>query len=466
MASDSLRLPDRSARWSIDEKTLCYVSIALVAIRLPISMASRFWLDETHTYWATNGGFRELYSRCIAYPLSIAYTAMFCAIRELGGHREWVFRIPSLLAFALSVWFLFRLSRRLFDDRVAWFTTAVFLQLAPVIYAATDARPCAFGLLFAIVSTDLLVRLAESPSAALAAGYGASAGMVLHFHLLLGVILVVHALFLCYLFANGRRIRVSQLAAAAAAFVVIILPIAFQGLWALQHAPLHLFQPHPTAYELAQTLAPARLAAVLLAALLLTLIVKRRLGWDRLNWDAAHLVLVMLWMLVPPLLYFVVASVSEFVVFFPRYLICYSPGLALCFGVTIASLKPRTAGYLFLGLIAVMSASPLLFQKELRHTYNRGDWGEALAYVQKEAHWIPVQLTLTPQQTSYLESSFDTDVRRAKRFLFVSFTGPVGYRPYLDYFRSKVGPGHARQLADFDGIDVFEFVKPDEPPTS
>jgi len=50
-------------------------------------------------------------------------------------------------------------------------------------------------------------------------------------------------------------------------------------------------------------------------------------------------------------------------------------------------------------------------------------------------------------------------VRSARRFLFVSFTGPVSYLPYLEYFRSKVGASHVHHIGDFDYIDVFEFVK-------
>jgi len=500
MTSD-LPLSGRGSTWRIDERMLACVSIVLVGIRLLISMRSRFWLDETHTYWATNGGFGDLYSRCVAYPLSIAYTAIFCAIRELGAHQEWIFRVPSLAAFALSVWFLFGLSRRLFDTRVAWFTIAIFIQIAPVIYAATDARSYAIGLLFVIVSTDLLVRLVESPRGRVAAGYGATAGLVIHFHLLLGAILVVHLLYLGYVFANGRRIRVSYLAIAAMAFGVVASPIALQGLSAAQHASLHLFQPPPTLLELVQTLAPKRLAVVLLAALFLTLVITRKLGWKGRTWNGSHVALSALWMFVPPLLYFLIARVSNFEVFWARYLLSYSPGLALCFGVAIASVEPPLAGYLTLGLIIANSAMPLLSPAQLRHTYNRGDWGAALAFVEKEtagdhapvflrsqfiesdreewrtvplydsfnfspltyypamAHWIPVQLTFTPRQAAYLDHYFDTDVRSARRFLFVSFTGPVSYLPYLEYFRSKVGASHVRHIGDFDYIDVFEFVK-------
>ena len=493
--------PDSSLKWRFNELTLAYLSIFLVAIGLLVSMASHFWLDETHSYWATNAGFGQIYPRCLSSPLSIAYATLFYAIRELGGRQEWMLRIPSLAAFALSVWFLFRFTRRMFDSRVAWFAIVIFVQIGNVNYAAVDARPYALGLLFVIVSTDLLVRLLESPSRRLAVFYGMTAALVLHFHLLLGVILVVQVLYFCYSFAHGRRIALSYVAIAVLALAAVAAPIVVQALWLLNHAEKHMIPVHPSLGDLVFTLFPKRLTAALLAGVCVALVLQRTLAWKWPARNRAYVVLALIWMFTPAILYFVIARTSPMLIFLPRYLLTCGPGLAICFGLVAASLQPRLAGYLTLTLLLVNAALPFFFPAQLRHTYNRGDWGAALAFAQKEtavdhapvfirsqyiesdrgewrgrpldetldfsplvyypvvARWIPVQNTFTEEQVSDLNKLFEADLGGTPRFLFAAFSGPASYEPYLKYFQAKVGPGHMRQIADFDYIAVFEFVR-------
>src|SRR5207244_781188 len=104
-------------------------------------LSSRFWLDEAVTWWATNQGLRELIARCNFPPSSILYNSVILLFRSLGVHREWLLRLPSLVAVMLSAAVLFDLSKRWFSKRVAIAALVFFCAQPWVSFAAADARP-------------------------------------------------------------------------------------------------------------------------------------------------------------------------------------------------------------------------------------------------------------------------------------------------------------------------------------
>jgi len=77
----------------------------------------------------------------------LTYWALAASLR-LGGRREWAARLPNALAFVLSVWLLWGISRRLLP-RHSWLPPALY-ALSPLVQA---------GLLF--VTTDTLLALWE-----------------------------------------------------------------------------------------------------------------------------------------------------------------------------------------------------------------------------------------------------------------------------------------------------------------
>src|SRR5215469_18242865 len=76
---------------------LCGVAVLLVtALWLVRTLGSAYWLDETGTYWATNGGLKEIPARCAVLPLSLLYAWLILGLRTLFGSGEAVARVPSL----------------------------------------------------------------------------------------------------------------------------------------------------------------------------------------------------------------------------------------------------------------------------------------------------------------------------------------------------------------------------------
>jgi len=253
--------------------------------------------------------------------------------------------------------------------------------------------------------------------------------------------------------------------------------------------------------DLAFALFPKRQTAALLGAVCVALAVKRKLQWKVPAGIKSNVALAITWMLLPPVVLFLIASASPMLLFYPRYFLPYAPGLALCFGLVMASLQPRLAGQAGLIILMITAAVPFLVPAQLQHTYNRGDWASALAFVEKatasdhapvfirsqyiesdvdpldrpmddnwdfsqlayyraNARWLPLPLTLTERQMSVLDGLFDGDLRTAPRILFISFSGPASYLPYLKYFQAKIGPTHGmRQIGAFDYVDVYEFLR-------
>ena len=102
----------------------------------------------------------------------------------MGIHREWLLRMPSLMALLLAAAILFDLARRWFSRRVA-IAALVFFCVQPwVVFAAADARPYAFGLLAVVLSTWLMLRWLEMEGAGYACAYGVVAGLMMHFQML------------------------------------------------------------------------------------------------------------------------------------------------------------------------------------------------------------------------------------------------------------------------------------------
>ncbi len=78
-------------------------------------IASSFWEDELVTWWVIDGSFREMLHRSYAFQGQTAlYYPVAWLVRQIGD-KEWVLRLPSLIAIVIAAFLLFRLATRLLD---------------------------------------------------------------------------------------------------------------------------------------------------------------------------------------------------------------------------------------------------------------------------------------------------------------------------------------------------------------
>lgn len=326
------------------------LAILAVLVRLP----SHFWLDETMSYWTACRGFKQVLIRCTSWPHSVVYSMLMLVLRSMGAASEWIYRLPSFLAIGAATLLLFRMSRRLFGADAAWMSVAAFVSIDVVRFSACDARPYGLALLFSVISSDLLLRFLDRPGYRLAGLYGLAAAGLLHLQLLFGTLLVAHGLYLIYRCVHGERIRLAYAVTGAAVLVAVASPVAIQYLGFTGNPASHSFAPLPSLSDLAASYLPDMGLYVLGTVGILALIV------PRMEWKATSPpytgVFVLLWAITPPTVLFIISRLTPLHLFVPRYFLSYSPGLAMCFGVTLTSFRPRVVRSAVLSAMALSVA--------------------------------------------------------------------------------------------------------------
>src|SRR5580704_5140524 len=87
--------------------------LAACIIRLWVMpMASSFWTDEMATYFVVSHGARDASLRVAPQVSASIYYVLPWLAGRLLGFSEWAYRLPSLLALGLSLWFIARIARR------------------------------------------------------------------------------------------------------------------------------------------------------------------------------------------------------------------------------------------------------------------------------------------------------------------------------------------------------------------
>lgn len=188
-----------------------------------------FWLDEAFSASSALQSWSQLVSQLHHEAGGAPYAVTLWAWARLG-HSEWWLRLWSVTggALALAACYAFVL-RHIHRQRLLAISlvTALFCNQF-FLYNLTELRTYSWVMLLAVVSTMLFVRLLARPTYALAAGYGASIGLLLGSLVFSIGLLAAHMLFAWPLVRDrtGRRcLALAGLTAAAlfAPFVPALL---------------------------------------------------------------------------------------------------------------------------------------------------------------------------------------------------------------------------------------------------
>jgi hypothetical protein len=474
----------------------------MAAIRALAALPSHFWLDETATVWVASGGMARLVSPS-SFARSFLYEWLIMGLRSLCGNREWALRLPSFFAIALAAATLFRMARRIWGPGTAWLALALFVSIPSVRFAAGDARPYGLGLLFVILSTELLLMLLERPNYRLAAGYAVTAGLVPHFQLLFSAAVAAQALYAAYQFVRGRRIAAKYAGIAAMGCLLVAAPVA-EEVWALARDPkLHVFTVVPSLDQVTgvflNALLPLQVGVCVAAGLVWAAASRWRVQW-KLGRGRDEVVLVVLAAVTPPAALLAASLIGRANIFVGRYLLSDAGGLALCFGVFAGALRPARAARIV--ALALVGCQFYGFAHELasgaRHTRDLGDWSSAVAYMDantardgapalirsqymesdrapltpvtdnpmfsqltcypSKSHLTGIGASFSERQARDIDKFLDDDIGKARRFLVVAVDSPRSLAPLRAYLAGRLGPGsHSSVLANFDGVQVIEY---------
>lgn len=469
---------------------LASLSIWLLAIRAPL------WLDETLSYWQVSGGLGKVWSRSAQMPSSIGYLYTLWLTKSIFGSSEIALKIPSTLATLGAVYFLFRLARELLDQETAYLACIFFALTPNIVFAATDARPYAFGLLAVNLATFAFVRWIAQKQMRQAILSGAAAAAILYFHYLFAAILPAFAIYYVAARAGSIKSDLRQLAAALASFGVISLPLAYRVASLYHTRQTHVVQPqhHPLLIAL-NTLAPLQLLlGFAIAALLAASLRKVRLAGS-LNYPA--ILLGPLLALIPIALFFGVSAAMPVHLVIPRYLTVIAPGSALTWALLTGLIDSRLLRQVFcVGLVAITLfetyTSPLSRRHELNfkqaHAFVNGvvanENGEVpvlvgSAFIESDYETMPTDrdgenpllsqvdyypikapvvmlpMDLNDESVRVASQTLLAAAQQRKRFLLVA--PPTSY-PTAEWLANySKGAFTARELGVFDEIVVIEF---------
>jgi 4-amino-4-deoxy-L-arabinose transferase-like glycosyltransferase len=297
---------------------------------------SSLWLDETITYWVVKDGPSALFSRSLLYNAqSPAYFVIAWAAVAVGGAREWVLRIPSVFAAAVSTVLVYRLALRFGDREMGALAAVCFASYWLVADAAITARGYATGLLVLIGAVVALDRWLYRRHTADWAAYVILSVLTVYIQPLFAIMYVVHVVHT----ADRVRRRTAEVGwssavvtAGTVGLLLVPLAVALPPVWqrrmwmaAVSGATFRGWG------DIRFALAP--LAIVASSALL-----ERRLPAHYLR-VPAPLILLLCWAAVPVLMIVVAARWMSPTVLVSRYFLCAAPAIALIMAWAIRGVR-------------------------------------------------------------------------------------------------------------------------------
>ncbi|MFF0293500.1 hypothetical protein ACFYST_26865 [Kitasatospora sp. NPDC004614] len=324
--------------------------------------ARQMWRDEHASWWAATLKFEDF--RALLSNIDAVLAPYYMLLRvwiPVAGDSPAALRVPSAVAMAAAAATVALLGRRLAagPDRphdglaatlIGLGSGVGFALLPTVTRYGQEARPYAFAVFLAALSTLLLLRALERPSVFRWGFYAASVTLIGAAHLVAMLVLGGHLLAVVFHWRRERDRVLTGWAAATAAGVATIAPLILRGngqskqiAWInttssdLTNLPKELFGSWTT-------------AAVLIALAVIGLYPARR-----------HAPLLLGWILLPPVLTF--ATASSLHLFLERYLLfTMAPYLLLAAAAVGWALTPLcrgTGGRVGAGVLAVAMTAGL-----------------------------------------------------------------------------------------------------------
>jgi len=298
------------------------LSICIVRFWL-MPLPSGFWIDELVTAFVLRfPGHPSLatapqVTESIYYWLPRFSTALF-------GFSEISLRIPSLLAMGVTLYLVARLAARLIHPDATWFAVFACLSLHGIDYFAVDARPYSLGIALATASLWFLVRWLDRASWLDECAFLICAALLWRVHL---VYWPFYSVYLIYAATRLTAVPFRQMAVAAIALPVSLIPVALRAAAIAREASSHAFNP-PPGWRTFEHLLHWNLILICGASAWVLAFIFR---WGRPTRTPARpeTFLVLAWWLCVPVSLFLYSWITGNGVYIARYLSLMLPGVAL-----------------------------------------------------------------------------------------------------------------------------------------
>jgi len=469
------------------------ISLWFIAVRAPL------WIDETGQYWQICAGFLQIWPRHFLTLSSPEHAYILWLSTKLIGTSEVALRIPSTLAMLGAAYFLYLAARELFERDIAIVASLLFCLHPVIAFEAIDARPYAFGALLANITILILLRLRNNDSNWMAALFGLAAACTVWFQYLF--VVALPAFLLCFFIAKNcdRKTLWRQFGIAVAAFTLAFLPVIPIMLFLFRTSKTHVVEPAPEPLDLVHFLAPGWIflgvCITIFIAFLIRAANKHRYFLNRL--EPSHLLICASLALIPSLLLYGVSvgtSVHPFLP--PRHCLVAIPGIALCWALVLSRFRSRILRLLFCLVLVAVTTSTQLGSALARH--HNPSWKEALQFAENnassdnapaiicsefpESDFVPMPLDSPKSSKLFSPLSYynlsvsvvpmprelnDEALRVGSSFLqeaarkherFLVLARRSSDKTLIWLTRNASTTHTVRQLGEFDGVVVLEFV--------
>jgi mannosyltransferase len=362
------------------------VAAAFVVIAAWFGMiGGSLWLDETGTWWIVKDGPGMAVQRALSWSgQSPLYYLVAWLSSRLLGLNEIGLRLPSVLAMAGAVYFLFRIAEKLLDLTAA--ITAAFVFLCAASFYAVDARPYALALLCLTASTFFLLRWVDRARTIDAILYVSASALLVYAHVVLSVTLAAGIAYAVMTLRREPR-RLVRFAGMPLVIALMCIPILGELRAFYAHRGTHTFTAAPSLENLLPALIPGGLAGGVVILAWLGMAFRREASAaGECTRDAGFLIGI--WSLLAPLTLFLLAFFTDIRLFVPKYYCAALPGQALLVGRLLSSIDRRAVRNAL--CIAVAGIALLTSGKLAGKTHGNEDWRDALSFVRGEASSAPV----------------------------------------------------------------------------
>jgi mannosyltransferase len=370
------------------ERMLIVAMGAMAVIQLWFGLiASSLWLDETGTWWIVKDGPAEAVRRAFSWSGQSPFFYLLAWLSSrVFGLSEIALRLPSVLAMAGTLYFLFRIAERLYDRATAAITVLVFLLVAS--FYAIDARPYALALLCLTICMWGLIRWVESGRISDAAVYILAGAGLVYAHCIMSLTLGAAFIYAVAATWNQRK-RLVSLLLMEAVTVLLCLPLVPQLRLFYATRSSHTFTGLPTSGDLLDGFVPCSLVGALVLLVWLWMAFRQEAPIQGKCTRLTGL-LIGTWSLFAPLVLFLLPVASDLRLFVDRYYSSALPGQALLLGGLIASIRNHRVQT---ALLLVLAAASILVQGRMSvNSHGREDWRGAMQYLRTEAGPAPVLL--------------------------------------------------------------------------
>lgn len=293
-------------------------------------------------------------------------------------------RLPSALAVGAGAAGSVVLTGQFCPRRVAVCAGVLFALLPRMTWAGIEARPYAFSAMAAAWLTVLCVTATRRNTAPRWLGYGLLCVLATVLNPFTALVVVAHAAVV----AGDRSVALRWAATAGSALALCVPFLLFTQTQIRQVGWISPLNWH-TVVEIVQqqyfdkSVPFAMLAGAVIAATVVAL----RTGARRLPVDAARqLVLICAaWILVPTVVTLVYSAVAK-PVYYPRYLICTAPAMAILLAICVTTLAVKRWGVVALvALFAVAAAPNYVVTQRGRYAKEGWDYSAVADVVQQHA---------------------------------------------------------------------------------